>query len=94
MYERLSRFDTMPGDIIKMPPAYPAEPVLPMAQWKVRLASHGGQWTRDWVWDTHVWAFSSTDAVGRARAAFYEGAAYVDRQAYPVRVVAVLQEAV
>lgn len=97
MYERLSRFDTQPGDI-KIPSAllYPDKPVLQLTKWTVRLAAdEGGQWERQWAWDTHVWAFSSSDAVGRARSQFYsEWASYEDRLAFPIRVVAVLQEAV
>jgi len=96
MWERQSRFDTQPGDI-KVPAAmlYPSEPVQPLARWTVRLAAEGGDWERPWMWDTHLWAHSSTDAVARARAAFYENwAGYQERKRWPLRVVAVLQEAV
>ena len=96
MYERLSRFDTQPGDI-KLPPlgAYPSEPVWPLKMWTVRFEADGGDWERPWRWESHVWAFSSTDAVARARAEFYGNwASYEDRVRLPLRVLAVLQEAV
>lgn len=97
MWERLSRFDTMPGDI-KVPPAafYPTDPVPRMTRWTVRFATGAdGEWVADFQWDTHVWALSSIDAVGRARLDFYGSwASYQDRQRWPIRVVAVLQEGV
>lgn len=97
MYERHSRFDTRPGDIkVPEPLFYPSKPVPLQSRWCVRFAAAGGAWERNWSWDTHVWACSSTDAVARARADFYAswGASYEDRVNYPLRVLAVMQEAV
>jgi len=94
MYERLSRFETTrPGDIRVPFAAYPSKPVQPLTRWAVRMEAAGGDWSRVWTWQHRVWAFSSTDATERARAEFYDGwATYEDRQRFPVRVVAVLQE--
>jgi hypothetical protein len=93
MYERLSRFDTKPGDI-KIPPRtfYPTKPVQLQSRWLVRMvATVEGV---DWPLEQRVWAVSSTDAVARAEAELYAGLDQAARARMPLRVVAVLQEAV
>lgn len=92
--DRISRFAPMPGDM-KPPPValYPSKPVLPMARWLVRMVVEGEGWKGEaWKHDAHVWAFSSSDAVGRARADFYGSwASPADRERMPLRVLEVLQ---
>ena len=96
MQDRLSRFDTRPGDI--HPPAaqlYPSKPVEPMARWLVRMVVEGEAWRDAWRHDVYVWAYTSVDAVGRARCEFYgRWATAADRERLPLRVVEVLQVAI
>lgn len=96
MWDRQSRFDTQPGDIkIPSPALYPTKPVVPMTRWCVRMVVEGHAWRDQWRIDQHVWAYSSADAVLRARADFYgTWATADDRQRLPLRVLEVLQEGV
>lgn len=72
---------------------YPAKPVEPMSRWLVRMVVDGVADT--WKHDVHLWAYSSTDAVLRARADFYGSwATAADRERLPLRVLEVLQEGV
>ncbi|HWH83480.1 MAG TPA: hypothetical protein VNU71_14710 [Burkholderiaceae bacterium] len=96
MWDRLSRFDTMPGDL-KIPPAslYPDTPVQPMTRWLVRMVVEGEDSCDRWRHDAHVWAYSSIDAVGRARVDFYGAwASPADRLRLPLRVLEVMQVAI
>jgi len=100
MYERLSRFNTQPGDI-KVPDVrfYPSKPVQLQARWLVRMVVDGAAWRAYWgeAWtvDMHVLATSSTEAVVKAESEFFgEWASQRDRQAITLRVTAVMQEAV
>ncbi len=100
MFERLSRFDTRPGDI-KVPASifYPSKPVQLQARWRVRLIVDTEAWVtyfgEAWTLDVHVWATLSTEAVEKARAEFFGNwASAGDRIAFKPRVVEVLQEAV
>lgn len=90
MYDRPSRFAAFPA-AMHVPRAsfYPEKP---MARWLVRMVVDVEP---AWPIETHVWADSSTDAVGRARDDFYVGwATLADRQRYPLRVLEVRQVAV
>ncbi len=93
MHERLSRFDTRPGDIkIPSPVFYPSKPVELQSRWRVQMvATVEGE---DWPIEQHVWAVSSTEAVARARAELYSGLDLAARASMPVRIVGVLQEGV
>ena len=96
MHDRLSRFDALPGDF-KPPCAamYPHKPVQTMTRWLVRMLVEGTLWGEAWKHDSHVWAYSSGDAVGRARADFYgTWASTADRERLPLRVIEVLQVSV
>jgi hypothetical protein len=93
MYERLSRFNTQPGDIkIPAPKFYPSRPVQLQSKWLVRMVADFEGTT--WPIEQRVWAVSSTDAVARAEAEFYAGLTPEARDKLPLRVLAVLQEAV
>ena len=93
MYERLSRFDTRPGDI-KVPAStfYPSKPVQLQSRWLVRMVATVD--SPEWPIEQRVWAVSSTDAVARAEAELYAGLDAAARARMPVRVIAVLQEAI
>lgn len=92
--DRVSRFDPYPGDI-KPPRAslYPRKPVQPMTRWLVRMVIDSPTWQgAAWKHDARVWAFSSTDAVGRARSEFYgTWATDADRERLALRVLEVMQ---
>ena len=97
MYERLSRFNTKPGDI-KVPPgwAYPSKPVNLEARWLVRMIVDGVAWLAEygepWPIEMHVWATTSTEAVAKAQAEFCGNlAALADRKLLTLRVTEVLQ---
>lgn len=100
MYERLSRFDTRPGDIkIPSPLFYPSQPVQLQSRWRVRLVIDSESWLEHfgqaWTLDVHVWASLSTEAVERARSEFFgQWASPADRITFNPRVIEVLQEAV
>lgn len=67
----------------------------PMARWLVRMHVDGSLWGDTWLHDAHVWAYSSCDAVERARSDFYgTWATPGDRTRLPLRVVEVSQVAV
>lgn len=91
MYERHSRFLTMPGDI-KLSPAT-ARPTMNgarLAKWRVRLEVGGHTTTKEH--DVIVLAYSSEDATQRARADFYgRWATQADRERIPLRVLELLQ---
>ncbi|HWH84023.1 MAG TPA: hypothetical protein VNU71_17475 [Burkholderiaceae bacterium] len=94
--DRPSRFAAMPGEM-KIPPAYlyPDTPVQPMTRWLVRMVVEGEDACERWRHDAHVWAYSSVDAVGRARVDFYgTWATAADRARLPLRVLEVLQVAI
>ena len=75
--------------------AYPSKPVEPMRRWFVRMVVEGAGLGDAWKHECHLWAFSSTDAVLRARADFYGSwATAADRERLPLRVLEVLQEGV
>lgn len=100
MFDRLSRFDTKPGDI-KVPARelYPSKPVQLQARWLVRMVVSGEIWIErfgePWPVDMCVWASSSIEAAAAAREAFYAGwATREDRKLITLRITSVLQEAV
>jgi hypothetical protein len=75
--------------------AYPSKPVEPMSRWLVRMVVDSSGLVDPWKHDVHLWAYSSTDAVLRARADFYgTWATAADRERLPLRVLEVLQEGV
>jgi hypothetical protein len=96
MHERLERFDAQPGDIrLAMPAMYPDKPVQPMTRWFVSIVVDDQVSNFTWKIDSHLWAYSSTDAVHRARADFYgTWATQADRERLQLRVLEVLQVAV
>jgi hypothetical protein len=92
MREHLSSFN-VPARWPFAMAAYPSNPVQPLTKWLVRMVVDAGG--RSQLLDMHVWAFSSTDAVYRARDDFYgTWATQADRERLPLRVLEVLQEAV
>ena len=63
-----------------------------LQRWFVRMVVEGEAWRECWKHDAHVWADSSSDAVGRARDDFYgTWATLADRQRLPLRVLEVRQ---
>src|SRR5207237_9465181 len=92
MYERLSRFDTRPGDI-KVPAStfYPSKPVQLQSRWLVRMVATVD--STEWPIEQRVWAVSSTDAVARAEGELYAGLHAAARASMPVRVSAITQKA-
>lgn len=93
MYDRPSRFaELAPAMRVPRPEFYPEQP---MTRWEVRMVVEGEAWRDSWSHVVHVWAESSTDAVGRARDDFYGSwATLEDRQRLPLRVIHILQVAV
>lgn len=100
MHDRPSRFADFPAAMHL--PSAALYPEKPMSRWLVRMvvdtdrncAPHQAVISA-WQIETHVWADSSLDAVGRARDDFYVGwATLADRQRYPLRVLEVRQVAV
>ena len=94
MHDRPSRFAAFPGDI--KPPRrelYPSRPVAQLTRWLVRMVVESELWGESWIHEARVWAFSSEDAVRRARDEFYGSWATrpADRQRLPLRVVEVSQ---
>lgn len=96
MHDRLSRFAALPGDMHPPPAAlYPDEPVQTMTRWRVHMVVEGESWRDAWHHDTHVWGYSSVDAVARARCDFYgTWATAADRARMPLRVIEVTQVSV
>lgn len=93
MWERQSRFNTQPGDIkVPAPVFYPSKPVPLQSRWLVRMVVEFEGMA--WPVEQRVWATWSSEAVERAEAAFYAGLEPAARNKLPLRVVAVLQEAV
>lgn len=93
MYDRPSRFSALaPAMRVPRPEFYPEQP---MTRWEVRMVVEGEAWRESWHHTVHVWAESSTDAVGRARDDFYgTWASLEDRRRLPLRVLEVCQLAV
>lgn len=93
MFDRPSRFASL-APAVRVPRAefYPDRP---LQRWYVRMVVDGEAWRSVWTHEVHVWADSSTDAVGRARDEFYGSwATLADRQRFPLRVLEVRQVAV